>query len=54
MAACNAYWAPRADTPSQGDRRTPGDNGRRVGWGLRGSWRPHATFIEAIKTWEGR
>ena len=37
MAACMAYGDPGADTPSRGDAWTPGVNGRRVGWGLRGS-----------------
>ena len=31
MAACMAYWDPRADTPSRGDGCMPGVNGRRVG-----------------------
>jgi hypothetical protein len=37
MAACLAYWDPRADPPRRGNGCTPGVNSRRVGWGLRGS-----------------
>jgi hypothetical protein len=37
MAACLAYWEPRADKASGSDGCTPAVNGRRVGCGLRGS-----------------
>ena len=54
MATCLAYWDPCSDKPSRGDGYTPSVNGRRVGWGLRGSWSRDAPLIEAIKTLEGR
>jgi hypothetical protein len=54
MAACLAYWEPPSYTPSRGDGCTPGVNGRREGWDLRGSWCRDAPLLEAIKTWEGR